>query len=180
MHVRFSTCLGLPVTDESVEIVYGRISGILLHPDTGKVEGFYVAIPRFLGEETLFLSSNDILRWGRRVTVRSGEVLAPPEEFFRLRTLLEDGRKILHQLIRTESGRRLGRCRDVQFNTEAMHLEWLFPRRWWRWSLPLPASDIVEVRPDAIVVRDPPVPVAEKEKEGVVQPGILPVLPETV
>lgn len=62
---------------------------------------------------------------------------------------------MLNQRIRTESGTSLGRCRDVQFNTDTMHIEWIFPRKWFRWGMALPVSDIIEVRNDAIIVKHP-------------------------
>ena len=81
-------------------------------------------------------------------------MLAPAEEIVRLRPLLTDKRTILHQRIVTEGGQMLGRCGDVQFDTKLFMLEWLFPRKFMRWARPIPASSIIIVRNDAIVVRD--------------------------
>src|SRR5437870_58338 len=101
MHVRLSTALGMPVsTDDPPEMV-GILSGVLLHPDTGKVEGFFVEGGV---EQHLFLSSIDVRRWTNRVVIRSPDMLAPVEERIRLQPLLQDGRPLLHQPIRTESG----------------------------------------------------------------------------
>ena len=155
MHVRFSFARGLPVTEEGTEEVIGKIAGILLHPDTGKVEGFFVAAPRFVGSEDLFLGSSDVLRWGARVHVRSRDVLGDIGDCVRLAAFRGDDRTVLGQRIRTEGGIRLGRCRDIQFNTDAMRLEWIFPRKCFRWGVALPVSEIKEVKRDAIVVRDP-------------------------
>lgn len=154
MHVRFSTTIGMPVTDDMTEEVVGTLSGILIHPDMAKVEGFFVNIHQFLRSEQLFLAVGDILHFGNRVRVRSEDVLAPVEERLRLRALLDDGRTLLGQRIITESGRTVGRCSDIQFETKTFQLEWLFPRRFFRWQRPIPRSNIVQVRLDAIVVRD--------------------------
>jgi len=175
MHVRFSTCLGLPVIDDSAEEVFGTIVGVLLHPDSGRVEGFFVQIPHFLRSEELFLPALDIVRWGLRVVVRSAEVLAPPGEFLRVVPLIEDGRTILGQRIRTESGKELGRCKDVQWNTKTFSLEWLFPKRWFMWGLPIPVTDIVEVKRDAIIVRDSLATTTEPNLE---KKSLLDVLPD--
>ncbi len=155
MHVRFSTCIGTPVLEEGGDITLGLLSGILIHPDTGKIEGFLVHTRSFLGKGDLFCSSADIIRWGTRVYLRDASVLAPPEDRIRLQSLLSDPRTVLGQKIRTEAGARLGRCTDVQFNTDVMHIEWLFPRKFFRWGIALPVSDIVEVTSSAIVVSDP-------------------------
>ena len=46
-----------------------------------------------------------------------------------------------------------------------MRCEWLFPRKWWKWSAPLPLSDIVEIHPDSIIVRDQTTLVKERAEE---------------
>ncbi|MFA6038904.1 MAG: PRC-barrel domain-containing protein [Candidatus Peribacteraceae bacterium] len=165
MHARFSTTLHLPVVDDDVVEELGRINGVLIHPDTGKVEGFFLRTHGFFRRQNLFLATEDIQRWGLRITVRGPEVLAPVEERVRLQTLLEEGRYVLGQRVVTETGRTLGRCADVQFETEFFMVEWLLIRKFWRWRTSLPLSQILEVRKDAVVVRDPLSPVPEKAKE---------------
>lgn len=154
MHVRFSSCIGLPIVEDGDHYVLGFLSGILIHPDTGKIEGFLVHAEGVAGQHNLFCGSRDILRWGTRIYVRSADVLAPVEDRIRLQPLLDDPRTVLDQHIQTESGGKLGKCKDVQFNTDSMHIEWLFPKKWFRWGVALPVSEIVEVRNDAIIVRD--------------------------
>ncbi|MDD3896704.1 MAG: hypothetical protein PHU04_02555 [Candidatus Peribacteraceae bacterium] len=164
MRVRFSTSKGMNVVCDSTSEILGQIAGILIHPDTGGVEGFFLAtvVPM---SGTPFLSALDIIRWGTHVHVRDADAVFPAEERIRLQPLLEDRRTVLNQRVRTEGGRSLGVCRDVQFHSDSMRCEWLFPRRWWRWAVPLPFSDVVEVRPDAIIVRDPKPPVQETVQE---------------
>ena len=181
MHVRYSTSRGLPVFDEHAGQAVGTIDGILVHPDSGRIEGFFVRVPRFLfAAEEYFLPIFDIVHWGLKVAIRSADVLAVPQEFLRVAPLLESGRPVLDQFIRTESGRTLGRCRDVQWNTKTLMLEWLFPRGWFRWSLPVPASAIVEVRREAIIVRDPAAAAKEplEEKKSLLE--VLPDIAETI
>ena len=172
MRVRFTRCPGLPVVDDDTGEPLGAISGILLHPDTGVVEGFFVRTPGLFRGPDRFLGSVDILHWGTRITVRHVDVLTGPEERVRLQPILESGRPVLGQPIITESGTVLGRCADVQFDTEHYRLEWLFPRRFLHWGVPVPASQIVEVRREAIVVKDPPA----AEREGEV--NLVPPVPE--
>ena len=162
MHVRYSTVLGLPVVDEEMTDRLGIISGIFIHPDTGKVEGFFVRISGFLHSEHLFLSSIDILRWGLRVVVRDADVFSPIEERVRLQSLFEEKRYILGQPIVTDTGRKLGVCADVQFDTTHFMVDWLWPKRLWKWGTALPLSQVLEVRRDAVIVRDPRMAVSEK------------------
>lgn len=153
MQVRFSTCRGQPVADADGDVL-GSVQDLLLNPDTGRVEGLFVAIPGFLRSDTAFLSSADIRRWGTAVELADADALGPLDEHVRLERLAADPRRMLGQPMVTEAGASLGRCADVQFDTESFHLQWLFPRRrLWRWGIPVPAHAVLEVRPDAIVVR---------------------------
>ena len=171
MHLRFSTCIGTPVLEEGFEHTVGLLSGILIHPDTGKIEGFLVHV---LGAGDLFMSSLDVSRWGTRIYIRSTDVLSPAEDRIRLQPLLDDPRSILGQKIRTESGTSLGRCQDIQFNTDVMHVEWLFPRKWFHFGVALPISDVVEVTPAAIIVKDPVVKAEAESQELEEVPTALP------
>lgn len=155
MHVRLSHCLGFPVMEEGGDHILGTISGILIEPDTGKIEGFFVTTEGLLGAQTLYCSALDIVRWGTRVYVNSQYAIAPAEDRIRLQPLLKDPRTVLGQTIRLESGASLGTCKDIQFNTDRMHIEWLFPKKWFWWGVALPVTDILEVTPKAIIIRDP-------------------------
>lgn len=157
----------MEVRTESTDELVGTIASILIHPDTGKVEGFFVAIPRFLHSELQFLSSVDILRFGTCIRVYDFESVCSLEDHIRLAPLAEERRTILGQKIQTETGRKIGTCADVQFSTKTMMCEWLFPKRWWRFLPPVPLGEVVEVRIDSIVIRDPVVPVKEAEANQV-------------
>lgn len=173
MHLRFSTAAGLPVTEEHAQEPCAVISGILIHPDTGRVEGFFVRVPAFLRSEERFLQTMDIRHWGARIRIRSADLLVPVEEIIRLEQLLEEGRPVLGQRIVSEGGQVLGTCRDVQFDTKQFLIDWIFPKRWLKWGRAIPVSSIVEVRPDAIVVRDAVLlPEAETGKKAALLPEL--------
>lgn len=178
MQVRFSTVLGLPVVDEEMTQQLGTISGIFVHPDTSKVEGFFVRIPGLFRPDDLFLSSLDVLRWGLRVVVRDAEVLSPIEDRIRLQSVYQEHRYVLGQRIITDTHRKLGICADVQFSTTHFTVEWIWPKTFWRWGTPLPVSQIIEVRRAAIVVRDPALPAVENEESAPVEAPLI-SLPET-
>lgn len=154
MHVRYSMSRGMPLVDDRSDDLLATVSGIFLHPDLGKVEGLFVRTQAGDG----FLSVNDIAHWGRSIVVRDIDAIGPLDERVRLSALWNEGRTILGQRIVTEAGMIVGTCADVQFETETFRIEWLFPRRWFRWKRPIPAGAIIEVRPDAVCVREPEIP----------------------
>ena len=154
MHVRFSRCIGMSVCAEHEQGSCGALAGIVIHPDTGGVEGFFVRSSGLLGGGRQFLSVDDIIHWGARITIRSADALCPLEDVIRVHSSLRDGRTVLGQPMICEDGTPLGRCRDVQFTTHLFRAEWLYPRRMFRWRLPVAITDVVEIRPDAIIVRN--------------------------
>lgn len=145
----------MEVLEDGSEEFLGKLSGILLHPDLGRVEGFFVQVNGFLRTEELFIAAPDIVHWGTRIRVSSSNALSPIEERIRQSELGQDGRTVLGQKILTESGAYLGICRDVQFETVTFRLEWIFPKKFFRFGAGIPASSIIEVKPESIVVRDP-------------------------
>lgn len=169
MHARFSTCIGLSVVEEDSEELLGMIGGILIHPDTGKVEGFFVQRSRWLQGEDLFLASADISHFGLAVRVRDADYLSPLHDRIRLMSIVEDGRTVLGQRMVTESGVFIGTCSDVQFETKTFLSEWFFPKRMWRWKPGVPFSAIVEIRQDAIVVRDALAPAKTTKRMAVLK-----------
>lgn len=178
MHVRLSMVLGTYVVEDQADTVLGRLSDIVLNPDTGVVVGFFVRGPG-LFSSPLFLSVMDIVAWGTVVHVRDEHRLCPPEDLVRLRSILADPRKVLSQRMETKKHVYLGVCQDIQFDTRQFVMEWLFPRKWLFFTgIPVAASDILEVTPKAIIIREKTSAVPEKEKaepaEEVRLPDVIP------
>ncbi len=175
MHVRFSTALGLPVCEEGSHEPLGHLDFVLLDPDTGKIEGFFVKMPGMFFADQKFLPAMDILRWSLRIVVSSADVLCDPRDIIRIESLMSTPRPILSQRMITTTGQVLGRCTDIQFDTTHFLLEWLFPKKWFRNGVPVPASQISEVRTDAVVIQDLKAGAQEKVSE---KPSMLPPVVE--
>lgn len=172
---------GLPVSSEDTEEIQGFISDILIHPDTGAIEGFFVSRYSLLyGLEEFFLSSHDVRSIGTMLRIASADMLGDPRDVLRVSHLLDDSRTVLGQKILTEEKRTsIGRLADVQFDTRHMRLEWLFPKKWWISRTPIQAREIVRIEPAAIIVKEPLIGVKEKEplqeaSSDVVLPEIVP------
>ncbi len=162
MHVRLSTCIGTPVLDETTEQSAGTLSSILIHPDQGTIEGIFVTQRQMLHTQTQFVAVTDVLHWGTHIRIRDMDALSDLSERIRLQAFVDEGRTVLGQRLMTVGGVYLGVCKDVQFNTHTFVLEWLFPRLFLRWGIALPVSVIVEVKPDAIIVRETAAGIEEK------------------
>lgn len=164
--------------DDGSQQVIGFLDAPLIDPDTGRILGFFVQ--SVLGGD-LFLQSVDIAAWGTRIHVKDEDRLSPPHELIRLKSVLEEPRTFLGQAIRTkDTNRTIGICADVQFNTRHFMVEWLFPRKFFLAKQPLPVTEVLEVTPEGIWVKDPFRAAKEKtgaEEKEVVQKAVTEVLP---
>ncbi len=154
-----------PVLAADTREELGFVSGVLLHPDRGVVEGFFVQVPEFVHAQTHFVHSCDVLDVGPPLLIRSNDALGDPQEVLRVQQVLSDPRTVLGQPMLTEDGQRLGRCADAQVDAATLSLTWLFPKRWFRWGAPVAAADIVRITPQAILVKSRLRPIIEAEQE---------------
>lgn len=183
MHVRLSSIIGTPIIDDQSQQLVGVLADPLIHPDTGKIEGFFVhaLLPELPPE--VFLQSIDIIAWGTHVHMNRVDRLCPPDELIRLKSLLMDPRPFLGQYVRLEGSERLlGVCSDIQFDTRHFTIEWIFPRKFFVYRQPVAVGDIHEVTKEAIWVRDPIRSIHEKvvketeaEKSPILPTESLPV-----
>jgi uncharacterized protein YrrD len=171
MHVRCSRCIGKVVVEERERETLGVVEGILLDPDRGTVDGFFV---RSVSRHREFCPVAAIRRFATQISV-APHALAPLEDHVRLQERTADPRTVLGQQMITETGRRLGKCCDVQFETTTFCVQKLYPRRWWRTREPIPVQAIVEVRSDAVIVRETLLAVPAQEKViGLVEAALPP------
>lgn len=166
MHLLRSTAIGTEIIDTIDHHIHGIVSDILIDADRGKVAALLIRC--FDTPDHYALQTQDIESWGNRIHIRDAEVLGEIADFVRLKSLLEDPRAFIGQAIRTKSGQKLGRCIDVQFRSDTFDLEWIFPVKFFFMrGLALPVTEILEVTPDAIIVKDqkPKTEVAPEEVE---------------
>ncbi len=179
MQMRFSEIRGTFILDDATQETVGLIDRPLIDPDIGVIVGFFVKTS--FSFASLFLQTQDIVSWGTSVHIRSVDRIGEIEDFVRFHALSQNGRPFLFQSIVTDDDHRtLGVCADVQFSTRHFQIEWIFPRRWFFFfGTPLPASSILEVTHDVILVRSSRH--ASKQKARIPsfpQPVLTPLAPE--
>jgi uncharacterized protein YrrD len=160
MHLLRSAAIGTEVIDEQDHQIHGTVTDFVFDPDRGKLVAVLVDSPD--SADLLALQTQDIAAWGQRIHIKETDMLGVPDEILRLKPLFEDPRTIIGQYIKTKSGVAIGKCVDIQFDAAHFGIEWIFPRSFLKKGLPLPASDILEITKDAIIVKDQ-TPKEEKE-----------------
>ena len=164
---QYSHILGIPVMHFEQGDVLGTVKDIIIHPDTGKVEALWIRLKGAL-QGYFVLQTQDIVEWKKNIYVKSEEVLAEAGEIIKISEILSDGRLIIGNRVRTESGENLGRVTDVDFDTQQFYLRHLYIQKSFfglkSYDKRILSYDlIVEVLPDCILVKDQ-TEKAEKEK----------------
>lgn len=153
MHLLRSTAIGTEVIDNIDHHVQGKVADLLIDPDRGKIVAVLVESPA--SAELLAIQTQDIATWGNRIHIRDPEVMGELKDIMRLETFMSDPRTVIGQKVRTQGGMSFGKCFNVQFRTDTFDVEWIFPKKFLFIKGPaLPTSDIVEITPQAIIIKD--------------------------
>lgn len=153
MHLLRSTAIGTEIIDNTDHHVHGKVDDLLIDPDRGKV--IAVLLTLFGSPALHALQTEDIESWGNRIHIRGIEAIGEVTDFIRLEPFLAEERHFAGQRIQTEHGQHIGTCVDYQFRTDTFDIEWIFRQKWIFFKGPaLPTSEILEVTPKAIIVKD--------------------------
>lgn len=124
----YKSILGAKVLEFDSGNLLGFVTGILIDPDTGMVEAFWVkALNLPLGK--VILRSVDILELKKHLYVTSEKVLAQAEDVIRISEILRDGRVFLGNVVQSEAGRTYGYCDDISFDCVTFVLKKIHARR---------------------------------------------------
>ena len=159
--------IGTKVLEFDSGDLLGMVSGIVIDPDSGMVEAFWVR-PATIPVRSAILRTSDILELKKNLYIKSDQVLAQAEDVIRVNEIIEDGRKFLGSLVQNEGGDSYGRCDDLSFDTETYALKQIHSRKSFLGLITLDErlfsyENIIKVLPGQILISDD-----AKEKEGVI------------
>lgn len=154
----FRSLVGAKVLEYSTGLVVALVSGIIVDPDTGMVEAFWVR-PLTLPYKYAVLKTPDILEFKKHLYVKGEHVLAQAEDLIRISEILEDGRTFLGAAVRSEAGISYGKCVNLTFDTGTYALRQIYSRRSIFGLITLDErifsyNDLVKVLPAVIIVND--------------------------
>lgn len=113
-----SDLLRLPVASVETNSRVGSIHTMLIDTDKSLVIGFLISLGLF--SKPKYLSISDIASIDREgIVIKSLAMLVAPHEVVRAKKIIDDGIKILRQLVHTESGRRIGKVNDILIDTQS-------------------------------------------------------------
>ena len=154
---QYSKIIGTHVLSFAEGDRLATVEDIIVHPDTGKVEGFWVK-PLTLPLSHAVLPWEGVVAWKRNLYVKDDQAFAEPEEVIRIADILVRKTYFVGNRVKTESGKALGKVFDLDFDDRKMFLRYLFVgksalfvRSATRF---VPYDSILQVLPDVIVVKD--------------------------
>ena len=134
------------------------VSGIIVDPDTGMVEAFWVK-PATIPFRNAILRTSDIVELKKNLYIKSDRVLAQAEDVIRISEILEDGRTFLGNAVQNEAGESYGTCVNLAFDTKTYALKQIHSRRSILGLITLDErifsyDNILKVLPEMILVED--------------------------
>lgn len=136
----------------------GMISGIIVHPDTGMVEAFWVK-PATIPLRAAVLKVSDILELKKNFYIKSDKVLAEASDLIRISEILQDGRRFLGSPVVSETGGSYGKCENIAFETDNYALKQIHTRKAFLGLFQTDRrifsyNNIVKLTPHAIIIND--------------------------
>jgi len=166
-----SQIIGNPVLREGDGETVALMQDAIIHPDTGKIEGFWVK-PLTLPVKSAVIPSESILEWKKNVYVKDEREIAEPEDIIKIAEILSRDTLFMGNQVKNEEGLYLGRVFDLDFDTEKFYLRNLYTQKsflLFKYDPRLFNYDaIIQTTPDYIVVQE-----LESKKEKVKNTSIL-------
>jgi sporulation protein YlmC with PRC-barrel domain len=154
---QYSKIIGTHVLSHAEGDMLAMVEDLIVHPDTGKVEGFWVK-PKTLPLSHAVLPMEGVVAWKRSLYVKDDQSLSEPEEVIRIADILSRKAYFVGNKVKTESGTPLGKVFDLDFDDRKMFLRYLFVRKSLSLFRPavrfVPYDSIIQVLPEVIVVKD--------------------------
>ena len=158
----YSQIVGTFVIREEDGQILALIQDIIINPDTGKIEAFWVK-PAALPFSNAIIKSESIIKWGKKIHVQSENDIAEAEDVIKISEILSQNIYFIGNIAQNEAGEVLGKIYDLDFDTKKMYLRQIYSEKRFlifSYNQRIFSYDaILKVTPDHILVKD----IAEKK-----------------
>lgn len=154
----FKSMVGAKVLEQDSGDLLAMVNGIVVNPDSGMVEAFWVK-PATIPVKNAILKTSDILDFKKNLYIRSDKVLAQADDVIRISEILEDGRQFIGSRVQNEAGDSYGVCDSLSFDTDTYALKQISSRKSILGLMTLDErifsyENIIKVLPDIVLVKD--------------------------
>ena len=163
--------IGTHIVREEDGEVLALLKDIIINPDTGKIEAFWVKPMNHPFSDAILLT-DDIIEWKKHIYVKDEKAISSPGDIIRIEEILSRNSLFIGNRVRTKKGENIGFVYDLEFDDRKFYLKKLYTQKIFlifRYDLRLFFYEsIIEVLPEAIVVKDTVKKAEEKAtaKEG--------------
>lgn len=166
--------IGAPVVDHEDGALLALVQDIIVHPDTGKIEAFWVK-PLTLPIKNAVIQSNSILEWKKNIYIDGENEITDPEDIIKISEILSRNTYFIGNQVRNEAEDDLGRVYDLDFDTDKLFLRQLYAQKsflMFKYGERVFAYDkVIKVLPEYILVKD-----TESVQEPAIAEGKQPLL----
>lgn len=138
--------------------VLALVRDIIINPDTGKIEAFWVK-PLNLPVKNAILLADSILEWKKNIYINDERELAEADDIIKISEILSRNTQFIQNIAINESEDVLGRVVDVDFDTDKLYLKSIYVEKsilgLFKLSSRIFSYDsIIKVMPEYILVKD--------------------------
>ncbi len=109
---QYTKLLNTPILNRQTGEEVGEIYDLIIDPDTGKIEAFWVKQGLLSGAEKV-LSINDVTEWKLRLYIDDNDSIVNPNEILKIQKILKKEIHLYLHKVKTLSGSKLGRAIDL-------------------------------------------------------------------
>lgn len=168
----YQKIIGTHIIHQTEGAVLAVVSDIIIHPDTGKVEAFWVksvSVPI----ANAIVRVDDILEWKKNIYVRDERAIVDPADIIKISDTLSRNTFFIGNRVKNKAGEYLGRVYDLSFDDKNFSIKQIFTQKTFLLfafeSRIFSYKSIIEVLPEYITVKDIEAK-KEKAEEGAGQP----------
>lgn len=167
----YSKIIGLPVFIQDSIRPVSSVHDLVIDPTNGKIVAFLID-----SRKKLVVSPMDIVSIKNGIFVRSSEDIIKSDEILRVDSIMREFGSLHDKKVFTENGKHIGKVVDFYVNPSSLVVGKIITAK----SLLgiaqydgriIPASEIIEMKKDRVIVRDDVIAVREKEKSSVKERG---------
>lgn len=149
--------IGTPIVRQEDGAILALIQDIIIHPDTGKIEAFWVkalALPI----PNAIIQTESILEWKKNIYIKDEREIADPEDIIKVSEILSRNTLFIRNQVKNEAGKIYGKIYDLDFNVDKLYLRNLYVQKsflGFKFEQHIFHHDnIIKVLPEYILVKD--------------------------
>ena len=167
----YSQIIGTHILRHEDGEVIALLQDLIIHPDTGKIEGFWVK-PLTLPFRSAVIQSDSILECKKNIYIKDEREIAEPEDIIRISELLSRNTLFIGNHVKNKSGDGLGSVHDLDFDTKKLYLRNLYTEKAFlifKYNQRIfNYNTIIQVLPEYILVKE-----VEEKKEKAKEPALM-------